>query len=57
MDFRELLKSDADVTSYLSTDELSGLFDYSYYLRYVEETFRRIGLLEYNLTTGQISVE
>ena len=55
MDFRELLKSDADVTSYLSPDELSGLFDYSYYLRYVEETFRRIGLLEYNLTTGQIA--
>ena len=56
-DFRELLKSDADVTSYLSPDELNGLFDYGYYLRYVEETFRRIGLLEYNLTTGQITVE
>ena len=55
MDFRELLKSDADVTSYLSPDELSGLFDYSYYLRYIEETFRRIGLLEYNLTAGQIA--
>ena len=57
MDFRELLKSDADVISYLSPDELIGLFDYSYYLRYVEETFRRIGLLEYNLTTGQIAVK
>jgi len=44
MDFRELLKSDGDVTSYLSTDELSGLFDYGYYLRYVEDTFQRVGL-------------
>ena len=44
LDFRELLKSDGDVTSYLSTEELSGLFDYDYYLRYVGDIFRRLGL-------------
>ena len=43
-DFPELLKSDEDVTSHLSTDELSGLFDYGYYLRHVGDTFRRLGL-------------
>ena len=44
LDFRDLLKSDTAVTSYLSIEELSGLFDYGYYTRYVQETFRRIGL-------------
>ena len=53
LDFRELLKSDGEVTSYLSTEELSGLFDYGYYLRYVEDTFRRIGLVPYNVTAGE----
>ena len=43
-DLRDLLKTDAEVTSYLSTDELGGLFDYGYYLRYVKDTFKRIGL-------------
>ena len=44
LDFRALMKSDAEVTEYISPDELEALFDYGYYLRYVEETFRRIGL-------------
>ena len=44
LDFRDLLKSDAEVTSYIPVAELSSLFDYAYYLRYVEDTFRRIGL-------------
>ena len=45
IDFRHLLKSDAQVTSYISPDELSNLFEYSYYLRHVKDTFQRIGLL------------
>ena len=45
MDFRELLKSEVEVTSCLSREELGGLFDYGYYLRYVEDTFQRIGLV------------
>jgi len=42
--FRELLESDADVTNRLSPSELDELFDYSYYLRHVDESFRRLGL-------------
>ena len=44
-DFRELLKSDATVAAYLSQQELADLFDYGYYTRYVDDTFRRLGLL------------
>ena len=44
VDFRDLLRSDQEVTSHLSPDELTQLFDYGFYLRQVEDTFRRIGL-------------
>ena len=44
-DFRDLLRSDATVAAYLSPEELEELFDYGYYTRYVDETFRRLGLL------------
>ncbi len=44
-DFRDLLKSDPTVAAYLSQSELDRLFDYGYYTRYVDETFRRLGLL------------
>jgi adenylosuccinate lyase len=44
-DFRQLIQADADALAHLSSEELVGLFDYSYYTRYVAETFRRIGLL------------
>ena len=44
-DFRDLLKSDSTVSAYLSESELDGLFDYGYYTRYVDDTFRRLGLL------------
>ncbi len=52
LDFRDLLKSDAEVTSYLPIEELTSLFDYGYYLRYVEDTFRRIGLVEEGVPAG-----
>ena len=43
-DFLKLLKSDPEVTVTLSPEELEGLFDYNYYLRYVDEVFQRVGL-------------
>ena len=42
--FRETLNADSDVTSRLTSDELDELFDYSYYTRYVDHSFRRLGL-------------
>ncbi|MGB2694639.1 MAG: adenylosuccinate lyase [Dehalococcoidia bacterium] len=42
--FREFLAADADVTCQLSPAELSELFDYGYYTRYVDDSFRRLGL-------------
>jgi adenylosuccinate lyase len=42
--FLDLLCEDGEVMSHLSRDELAYLFDYSYYTRYVDETFRRVGL-------------
>lgn len=43
-DFRELLRGDPGVASRLPPAELEALFDYGYYLRFVGETFRRMGL-------------
>jgi len=42
--FLDLLCDDAEVTARLSRDELASLFDYGFYLRHVDESFRRIGL-------------
>ena len=44
-DFRELLKSDPAAAAYLSPTEMANLFDYGYYTRYIDDTFRRLGLL------------
>ena len=46
LDFRELLISDPNLVCHISPDELGALFDYDYYLRYVEDTFRRAGLVQ-----------
>ena len=43
-DFRDLLRASPDIAQHLSADELESLFDYGYYTRYVDESFRRIGL-------------
>ena len=43
-DFRDLLKTDSDVIEHLSKAELEKLFDYGYYVRFVDEVFERIGL-------------
>ena len=44
--FLSRLKADPDVTSTLPPSELEPLFDYQYYLRYVDDIFRRLGLTE-----------
>jgi len=43
-DFRELVRSDPAVADRLSRTELDGLFDYQYFLRYVDEIYSRAGL-------------
>ena len=42
--FLSLLKADTEVTAVLTQAELESLFDYQYYLRYVDEIFERLGL-------------
>ena len=46
LDFRELLEADPEVTRHLSAAELKSLFDYRFFLRYVDEVFQRLGLNE-----------
>jgi adenylosuccinate lyase len=43
-DFLALLKGDKDVTAIISVAELENLFDYSYYLRYIDDIFQRLDL-------------
>ena len=43
-DFREMVRSDPDISPHLSSTELEGLFDYHYYVRHVDEIFDRVGL-------------
>jgi len=45
-DFLKLLKIDPEVTASLPPGELEPLFDYQYYLHYVDEIFQRLGLTE-----------
>ena len=44
--FLTLLKADPEVTGTILPEELEPLFDEQYYLRYVSEIFRRLGLTE-----------
>ncbi len=44
-DFRDLLRRSPDIAEHLTPAELDALFDYGYYTRYVDESFKRIGLL------------
>ena len=45
-DFRDLLRDDPEAQEWLPGSELESLFDYGYYTRYVDDTFKRIGLLQ-----------
>ena len=42
--FHDVLRADSDITSRLQPSELEKLFDYGYYTRYVDDSFRRLGL-------------
>ncbi|RLC58399.1 MAG: adenylosuccinate lyase [Chloroflexi bacterium] len=42
--YLDFLLDDERVTSKLSRDELTSLFDYGWYLRYVDDSFARLGL-------------
>lgn len=42
--FLSLLEADRRITSHLSKKELKSLFDYDYYLKYVDDVFERLGL-------------
>jgi len=44
--FLSLLEADTEITAYLSKSELEFLFDYNYYLKYVDNIFERLGLTE-----------
>ena len=44
LDFRQMLKSSDQIAAYLLLEDLEGLFDYSYYVRYVDHTFQKLGL-------------
>jgi len=44
--FLSLLKADSEVITSLPSGELEPLFDYQYYLRYVDDIFQRLGLTE-----------
>jgi adenylosuccinate lyase len=44
--FLDLLKADREVTARLSESKLESLFDYSYFLKYVDKVFKRLGLAE-----------
>ncbi|MFC1939509.1 adenylosuccinate lyase [Chloroflexota bacterium] len=44
--FLSLLKADPEVAAVLPQGELEPLFDYQYYLRHVDDIFRRLGLTE-----------
>lgn len=43
-DFRELMRTEKKVTDRLTLKDLDALFDYRYYIRHVDETFKRAGL-------------
>jgi adenylosuccinate lyase len=42
--FLDLLTDDGDVRARLSRDELASLFDYGFYLKHTDDSFRRLGL-------------
>ena len=43
-DFRKLVRSDAGVRAHLGDSELDEIFDYGYYVRFVDDVFARVGL-------------
>ena len=46
LDFRQLLRDETDVTDHLPGDELEAIFDYNYYMRFVETSYMRLKIEE-----------
>ena len=44
--FQDLVSKDPDIRGYLNTDEIAGLFDFSYHTKHVQDIFRLVGLEE-----------
>jgi adenylosuccinate lyase len=44
IDFLSLLKSDAEISSYISESELVSIFDYNQFLQHIDSIFSRLGL-------------
>jgi len=42
--YLNVLCEDAEVMAHISREELAALFDYGFFVRYVDESFRRVGL-------------
>ena len=42
--FRDILNADSEITGRLDAKQLDELFDYTYYTRYVDDSFRRLDL-------------
>lgn len=53
LDFRELVKDDPAVLEHISKEELDGLFDYNWYLRYVDHQFNRLGFNTQQVASAQ----
>ena len=45
-DFRQLLRDEPEVTEHLPDDALELIFDYKYYMRYIGNSFARLGIEE-----------
>ena len=43
-DFRDLVRADPTVTKHLSQRDLDSMFDYGYYVRFMDEVYDRVGL-------------
>ena len=46
LDFRQLLRDEPDVTDHLPGDDLEAIFDYNYYMRFVENSYMRLKIEE-----------
>ena len=53
VDFRELIRAIGQITDRLPAPELDGLFDYTYYVRYVDDIFRRVGIVPIPPSVGE----
>ena len=46
LDFRDLIKTDPTVSAKVSARDLDDLFDYNFYLQYVDHIYQRVGISE-----------